>query len=188
MFWDANEDFWYGHMILTYGLTMSLVAIVLLALRTFSKPMRQYLDNLTLLAIVCVTVPAFVTFIFMIGKYNLTPLHGVERMDHGCCTQALVFPQSHVPDLIDMLEERKAGQTDLIIEDYANAMTLERYALAPQQVQHVGSVSSRGAPKVNTKSTWAFWFETYNAAKLRKEHDRMSQWGIWRASSDGMTP
>jgi hypothetical protein len=115
------------------------------------------------------------------------PLRGVERMDrYGCCTQALVFPRAQVSGLLTALQDRGSGQTDSMIEEYADARSLERYALAPQVVQHVGLVSSRDNLAINTKSTWAFWFEAQNAAALKKEHEAMSRAGIWRASGDGM--
>jgi hypothetical protein len=119
----------------------------------------------------------------MIGKYSVHPLSGVTRMDkHGCCTQSLVFPRSQVPDLISYLARRKAGQTDTMIEEYADEYRLERYALSPQVVQQIGLVSSRDNLEINTKSTWAFWFEASNAAQLRTEHQELSKGTIWRAS------
>lgn len=101
---------------------------------------------------------------------------------YGCCTQALVFQRHQVPGLIAYLTERKAGQTDSMIEDYADAFKLERYALSPQVVQHIGLVSSRDNLEINTKSTWAFWFEASDAAKLRAEHLALAKGTIWRAS------
>jgi len=119
----------------------------------------------------------------MIGKYSIHPLSGVTRMDkYGCCTQALVFPRHQIPGLVSYLTQRKAGQTDSMIEDYADTTKLERYALSPQVVQHIGLVSSRDNLEINTKSTWAFWFETSDAARLRAEHEELAQGTIWRAS------
>lgn len=184
--WDASVDYWYGHLPLTFVLAMAFGLSGLLFLRTIYKPARRHIDNSSLTVVTLVTIPAFTALVFMIGKYSLFPLQGVERMDvHGCCTQALVFPRIQVPDLINFLRERREGQTDSLIEEYADKTPLERYALAPQVVQHVGLISSRNNLEVNTKSTWAFWFEASDADALRKEHDELARWGIWRASGDG---
>lgn len=147
------------------------------------KPARRLLTFSAILVVSLVTVPAFTVLYFMVGKYSIHPLSGVTRMDkYGCCTQALMFPQHQVPGLIAYLTERKAGQTDSMIEDYADASKLERYALSPQVVQHIGLVSSRDNLEINTKSTWAFWFEANDAAKLRAEHVDLAKGTIWRAS------
>jgi hypothetical protein len=69
-----------------------------------------------------------------------------------------------------------------MIEEYADGNRLERYTLSPQVVQHIGLVSSRDNLEINTKSTWAFWFEASNAAQLRAEHQELSKGTIWRAS------
>ena len=118
---------------------------------------RRYLDVRAIVVICVVTVPAFTGLAFMIGKYNLFPMHGVVEMEkYGCCTQAMVFPRDQVPDLIEFLHERKSGQTDSLIEEYADQKKLRRYALAPPQVQHIGICSSRDNLEINTRSTWVF--------------------------------
>ncbi|KAL0941135.1 uncharacterized protein CTRU02_203898 [Colletotrichum truncatum] len=181
--WEENVDFWYGHMTLTFGLAMVSGLLVLLVLRRLSR-LRRVMDNTTIAVLVLVTIPAFTALVFMVGKYNLMPLHGVVKMDKwGCCTQALVFPRNQIDGLLDMLST-KAGQTDSLIEDYADAASLQRYALAPQVVQHVGLVSSRTNTELNTKSTWAFWFEAQNPAALKAEHKQLAKVGsIWRGTS-----
>jgi hypothetical protein len=106
---------------------------------------------------------------------------------YGCSTQALVLSRGQVPGLISYLAQRKAGQIDTMIEEYADENKLERYALSPQVVQHIGLVSSRDNLEINTKSTWAFWFEASNAAQLRAEHQELSKGSIWRASGKETT-
>ncbi|KAI7576250.1 hypothetical protein KC316_g10772 [Hortaea werneckii] len=128
----------------------------------------------------------FIALTFMIGKYNLMPLNGLERMDrYGCCTQALIYSRASATQVVDMLQERGSGQTDSLIEEYGTKNGLAKYALAPQVVQHVGIVSSRDNLEANTRSTWAFWFETQDAEKLKKEHMDLAKAGIWRATSEG---
>lgn len=92
---------------------------------------------------------------------------------YGCCTQALVFPRSQIPGLVVYLKQEGSGQTDIMIEEYADAKEKERLALGPQLVQHVGLESSRDNTFINSQSTWAFRFEEYDPAKLRKEHDML---------------
>lgn len=72
------------------------------------------------------------------------------------------------------LEERGHGQTDQMIEDYADGNGLQRLAMGKQQAQHVGLQSSRDNTFVNSQSTWAFWFETYDAGRLRREHKALA--------------
>ncbi|GAB7335357.1 hypothetical protein MBLNU13_g07743t2 [Cladosporium sp. NU13] len=176
--WQASEDFWYGHQILTFSVAMGGVLLLLLLGKWCLRPLDRRLDIFTMIVLVLVAAPAFTVLVFMMGKYNLNPLKGVERMDqYGCCTQALVFPRSQTEGLLNYLKHRGDGQTDSLIEEYADSEGLERYALAPQVVQHVGLISSRNNLAINAKSTWAFWFETQDPLKLRREHNRLvSEW------------
>ncbi|KAJ5044911.1 hypothetical protein NUH16_001721 [Penicillium rubens] len=75
--------------------------------------------------------------------------------------------------LVARLQEKKSGQTDSLIEEYAIDSGLTRLALAPQQLQHVGLQSSRDNLEINTQSTWAFWFEENDASELNIEHKRL---------------
>lgn len=93
---------------------------------------------------------------------------------YGCCTQALVFPRNEIPGLVAYLRGIGHGQTDTMIEEYADANSKERLALAPQVVQHVGLESSRDNTFVNSQSTWAFRFEEQNAGTLRRERELLT--------------
>lgn len=160
---------------MTVLLPASAAALCLTLVRCMCKSTRGLLTFSTIAVISLVTVPAFTVLYFMIDKYSIHPLSEVTRMDkYGCCTQALVFPRDQIPGLISYLTQRKAGQTDSMIEDYA--------LLSPQVVQHIELVSSRDNLEINTKSTWAFWFEASDAARLRAEHEELAQGTIWRAS------
>lgn len=184
--WQASDDFWYGHQLLTFCLAIGVVLLLLLVGKRIFRPLSRRLDAATTIVLVLITTPAFIALVFMAGKYNLSPLKGLERMDkHGCCTQALIFPRFQVQSLIDFLHKREAGQTDSLIEEYADMHGYERYALAPQVVQHVGRISSRNNLAINTMSTWAFWFETQDPLKLRKDHEELVGSSIWRATGDG---
>lgn len=177
--WETESDFWYRNRWFTFLLAMFATLVALLGWRVIHP--RTRLEYTAIAVLVLIAAPAFTQLAFMVGKYNLHPLSGVERMDKfGCCTQALVFPRLQAQDLLDALSCRD-GQTDSIIETYADENGLERYALAPQVVQHVGLVSSRDNDALNTRSTWAFWFEAQRPYVLHQEHLKMESAMDWRA-------
>ncbi|KAJ5569490.1 uncharacterized protein N7459_008920 [Penicillium hispanicum] len=170
----SSADFWYRNMPLAFFITMSSGCALLLAFRRRWPKTRSYIDNWTIAAITLVVIPAFTALTYMVGKYSLLPLQGVVEMNgNGCCTQGLVFPREQVQPLIEYLQDRKSGQTDSMIEEYATQTGLTRLALAPQQLQHVGLRSSRDNVAINTQSTWAFWFEENDPKKLKAEHERL---------------
>lgn len=174
----TNEDFWYRNMPLAFVLMTGVALILLLITKRVTISARLPLDWPTIAVICLVTVPAFTGLFFMIGKYNVSPLQGVVEMNkHGCCTQGMIFPQHQVPGLIKWLEERKSGQTDLLIEEYADAKGLRRFAHAPPQLQHIGSTSSRFNLDINTRSTWAFWFEENDPEVLDRKHESLVRGG-----------
>lgn len=171
--WQST-DYWYRNMPLAFLLATASGCAVLITTRRKWPKTRAWIDNWTVAAVCLVILPAFTALVYMIGKYSLMPLQGVVEMNiFGCCTQGLIYPREQVPGLIAFLQDRKAGQTDSMIEDYASRNQLMRYAFAPQQMQHVGLKSSRDNLDINTQSTWAFWFEENDPRKLKLEHDRL---------------
>ncbi|KAJ5223898.1 hypothetical protein N7468_008440 [Penicillium chermesinum] len=171
--WQST-DYWYRNMPLAFFLVMVFGLTLLLAVRRRLPASRRWLDNWTLAAVCFIIIPTFTALVYMVGKYSLCPLKGVIEMNiFGCCTQGLVYPREQVPDLIAFLQDRKAGQTDSLIEEYASNSHLTRYAYAPQQIQHVGLKSSRGNLGINTQSTWAFWFEENDPQELKAEHEKL---------------
>ncbi|KAJ9656646.1 hypothetical protein H2201_008473 [Coniosporium apollinis] len=98
---------------------------------------------------------------------------GVVNMNgYGCCSQALIYPRHRAEDLVLYLRDRHDGQTDSMIEEYADQRGFDRFALGRQQVQHIGLHSSRGNTPLNAQSTWAFWFEENKGEKLKRRHDQ----------------
>ncbi|KAK2734023.1 hypothetical protein FQN57_001892 [Myotisia sp. PD_48] len=174
MSWSSS-DFWYRNMPFVFASVMGLTFGALLAVRWRFPPSRAYLDFFTIGVVCFICLPAFIALVYMVGKYSLLPLEGLIEMDYGCCTQGLVFSRDQVGDLITHLRQVKSGQTDLIIEKYAEHTGLRRFALAQQQLQHVGLRSSRGLSVINTQSTWAFWFEENDPRRLKLEHDSLLQ-------------
>ena len=170
--WDSS-DFAYRNMPIIFALAILLALIIMSTIRR-SKVVSPYLDYPTIGVIGLIFVPGVIALIYMTGKYTLMPLRGVVEMNsHGCCTQGLLFPQNQVDGLLGYLRKREHGQTDSMIEEYAGQSQLTRYALAPQQLQHVGLQSSRDNDEITTKSTWAFWFEENDPASLRREHEEL---------------
>lgn len=110
------------------------------------KKAGHWLDNWTIFIVGVVIVPAFIALAFMVGKHNLPwwEYRGkdvVNMNTGGCCTQAIVFPREKVEGLRNFLMGVGHGQTDLMIEDYAEKEGMERAALGKQVVQHVGAQS-----------------------------------------------
>jgi hypothetical protein len=177
--WETRADYWYGHMAYTLMLASFVCASVLLAFRFLVPRTQRYIDDPTVFVLSAIMIPAFTVLAFMIGKYSLFPLRGVVTMNvHGCCTQALLFPREQIPALVDHLRTIGAGQTDTMIEEYADQTGKQRLALGKQVAQHVGLESSRGNNFVNGQSTWAFWFEEYDGARLEREHQELLRMGF----------
>ncbi|KAL3414368.1 hypothetical protein V8F44DRAFT_642482 [Aspergillus fumigatus] len=96
------------------------------------------INVLTITVIYIITIPAFTGLIFMIGKYNISPIHGVMEVNkHGCLL-----------DLVNFLHS--------MIKEYADKIKLCSFALALAPVQHIGIYSSYDNLEINTQSTWAF--------------------------------
>jgi GR25 family glycosyltransferase involved in LPS biosynthesis len=193
--WVADEDWWYGHLPLTLGLSAACTATALLVLRSLGCGSRLRLDLATIAVVSVLVAPSFTVLAFMAGKHNLplpgslhsrgplaasTSSAGVVPMDkHGCCTQALVFNRLALPGLIQALRQKERGQTDMMIEEYADAIGIKRFAMGDQVAQHVGLVSSRGMSAENTRSVWAFWFEAYKPHEVERRHQKALEEVDW---------
>jgi len=122
-------------MAYTFLLASFFGASLLIALRFLVPRTQRYLDDPTIFVLSAITIPAFVVLAFMIGKYSLFPLRGVVTMNvHGCCTQAFLFPKKQIPALIENLRGIGAGQTDMMIEEYADQTEKQRLAMGKQVV------------------------------------------------------
>ncbi|KAJ9142810.1 Integral membrane protein [Coniochaeta hoffmannii] len=224
MTWDAEMDWWYGHLFAAFSLVSVTSATVLVLIRALLRlrggvggtashyPGRRTLLNLrldlpTIAVLSLIVAPAFTALAFMAGKYNL-PMYalrggsgsvgsmlrgghdrtlqrdaGVVPMDsQACCSQALVFDRTRVPELIAYLRLRGRGQTDLMIEEYCNKKPLRRFALGEQAVQHLGVKSSRGGGGVQGNSVWAFYFEesrTQDVARRKQKALERIDWSVF---------
>lgn len=135
----ASRSLGQNHEVLiSVGLLIPTWTILAL-LRRSSKTFRRHLDNPSLAIICLLVIPAFVGLFFQAGKASLLPPRpGVHDEPFGCCSQALVFPSHQVPRIREYLLQRRSGQIDLMLDDFARENHLIRYALYPVQLQHIG--------------------------------------------------
>ena len=130
------------------GIALGIVAVTL-PVRQYWQAARTYLDLEALGVLVLVLNPALVVLFYQSGKASmLPPSPGVFQEPFGCCSQAMIFPRSNVPLLIDFLQERREGQVDLLLNDLAQKAGLARYAMYPVQAQHIGEMLSNTASRV----------------------------------------
>ena len=103
---------------------------------------RTYIDPEIVAVVVLLLIPALVILFFQSGKASLLPPRpGVFNEPFGCCSQAMVFPGTRVPLLLDFLEQQRKGQVDLLLDQLAREAGLTRYASYPVQAQHIGEFS-----------------------------------------------
>lgn len=184
--WDKDVDVWYTNpifqLIVPIALSLAIAAGVKIRCSRQHRTAGHHLSCSACYILFCVTIPAFIALLFVSGYHSMTPESGIVKMNtKGCCTQALVYPREQVPALLHHMRTTKPYPHDLLIEDYASEIGLDRYAIAPQLVQHVGLISTRGMPKKYTQQTWASHFEDLDPEALRREHAELARWGIWRA-------
>ena len=78
---------------------------------------------------------------------GLTPHLSSVVSAPGCCIPAVVYPQEHLPDIIQYLRtSRSPGglAVDLELDNFADQKGLERLLVVPNLVRHIGFVSTLG--------------------------------------------
>ena len=135
----GNNELW-----ISFGIGLFVSAFIL-STRRRSTAIKRHLDNWALAVICLIAIPSFVVLFFRAGKASmLPPSPGVKQEAFGCCSQAMVFPREQVPQVVEYLKEKKAGQVDLMLNDWSRASGLARLALYPVQAQHIGKrINSR---------------------------------------------
>jgi hypothetical protein len=177
MQWAKDASSWVPRMYFTIFLGTCVVLSLLLLTRRYKGSAWWSPDGWTIMVLSFITTPAFIILFFMIGKDAIMPTRGVFPMRWGCCTQALVFPRNQVPPLAQWIRERDKVSIDVMIERYADEKRLERLAIAPQLMQHVGLVSTRDSKAEELRTIRALQFEDYDAAELKKDHVQLT--GPW---------
>lgn len=180
-----NSEDWPYYLFYSI-LAVCFVSCILLGTRQYQPHSRPYLPNGTIFLFGFICTPLLIGLFFAAGRVTMLPIpNGVHQMPRfGCCSQALVFPQSRIPDLVDLYSSRRIGYVDMITEEYANEHNEIRWAVTPSVVQHIGRRSSKGLdnalvrvkPKSKSDLTdaeklWNFGFERNDPEALRAEHE-----------------
>lgn len=149
--------------------------------RRRSAILQRYTDIWSLIVLCLVALPAIIILFFQSGKASLLPPRpGLHLENFGCCSQALIFNRRQVPGLIghlrNSLDAQSKGvedvQYDMRTRDYAFAQGLERLALYPMQVQHIGTHSAAGSASAEARAVWSVAFEDLSPGVLARKHDR----------------
>jgi GR25 family glycosyltransferase involved in LPS biosynthesis len=129
-----------NHEVLISLAIMTPIFLVLILLRARCPVCRRHLDNASIAIICFLAIPTFVVLFFQSGKASmLPPRPGVHKEGFGCCSQALVFPRIQIPRINEYFKMRRTGQIDLMLDELAVRDGLDRYALYPVQLQHIGA-------------------------------------------------
>ncbi|PWY94957.1 hypothetical protein BO94DRAFT_215190 [Aspergillus sclerotioniger CBS 115572] len=136
-------------------LIVSLCATAGIYTRRTIRSTQGVLTNSFLLVVCFVCVPLLIGLFFLAGRVTWYPMQdGVHVMNaHGCCSQALLFNRENVPELLKYFEHMEdvvpTKAVDSVIELQAERYDLDRLAVSPSQMQHVGAVSYK-----EKKKTW----------------------------------
>lgn len=152
------------------------VGLILIGVRYLWPQTRGFLSNALIMTVCCFCLPLTITLFFLSGKLTMLPLQpGVNKMNqYGCCSQGLVFNRDHASELVSWLGEAQSGLFfDMLVEKFADEHTLERWALQPPVLQHIGVRSSSDGElkSKRAKQVWSFDFELYDAESLKLEHE-----------------
>ncbi|KAK4069714.1 CAZyme family GT109 [Trichoderma aggressivum f. europaeum] len=128
---------------------------------------RTFKNSKLLMAnVLFIWVPLFIGLGFMAGRLTVNPIpYGVQEMPrYGCCSQGLVIPNRH---LVLLQEKLQASPFDLpadsTIEKTADDLQLDKWAVVPSVLQHIGARGS-SAKGGALKTTWNFSFERFYSA------------------------
>ncbi|KAI4214290.1 MAG: hypothetical protein LQ351_003043 [Letrouitia transgressa] len=148
----------------------SLIALVILlsglmGARTCSPRLQRHLSNVNIAILCFVCLPGFIGLYFMAGRVSMQPPHpGVRKMSRfGCCSQGFIFPRQIVSRTIERTKRAMFEDyyIDMLLERWADAEDLARFAIFPSLLQHVGIKSSKGwGYDEHAGTTWNFQFET----------------------------
>ena len=116
----------------------------------YSRRPRIIQRSSTIFFISFIYTPMLILLFFLAGRPSMFAIRpGVHLMpENACCTQALVFPLSQTPGVVQWLDSHRQdadSYQDQLIEEYAERTepNMLRWALTPSVVQHVGDKSSK---------------------------------------------
>lgn len=156
------------------------VGVTFISIRTcLPSKQRKDIPNSLLILVTCIFLPLSIVLFFKAGRLTLfpQPSSGVAPMNgYGCCSQGLVFNSEQLPSLLSWLGEAPSGLFfDMQVEKYAeeNADLLNRWAIHPSVLQHLGTKSSSNETLKSERAglVWSFEFEDWDAEQLREERE-----------------
>ena len=161
--WNGEE--WPQYLGWSFLLFLCLLSM-LAGLRIRSPFFRRHLSNLDIAVLCCCCLPASIALYFMAGRFSMQgPRPGVKLMSRfGCCSQGFIFPSDIVPNVIERTKRalQEDYYIDMLLERYADAENLARFATFPSLLQHIGIRSSKGwGYDQNAGMIWNFGFETF---------------------------
>ncbi|OAL51689.1 integral membrane protein-like protein [Pyrenochaeta sp. DS3sAY3a] len=181
-----NAQFWKRYLF--NSICLALLPMITIFLIRYTRPTTKLSLHLTTprsFLYIYGALAALILFFFSLGRMTVFPMPaGVYEMQRfGCCSQALVFPNTKATDLIAYFKERHIGYVDVLTEDFANERNELRYTISPSLVQHVGRKtpeSSDAAPttrkdKSAVEKIWSFGFEGFDWNMLRLEHEEVTK-------------
>lgn len=164
-FFGYVSEHWLRYLSASLALFVVFFAALVGSRRRLSF-LRRHLSNVGIGVLCCCCLPAFISLYFMAGYVTMHPPRpGVRLMpEFGCCSQGFIFPREIVPLVIE--RARKAMYEDLyvdmLLERFADAQRLARFAQFPSLLQHIGSKSSKGfGYDGSAEQIFNFEFETF---------------------------
>lgn len=165
IFFGYLREHWLRYL----GVSLTLFTALLVSLigsRVGSAFLRRHLNNLDICLLCCCCLPAFIGLYFMAGYVTMHPAGpGVRLMPHfGCCSQDFIFPKGVVPAVIERTHEAMSEDlyVDMLLERFADAKGLSRFACYPSLLQHIGLKSSKGLDYDGSAAEiFNFEFETF---------------------------
>lgn len=178
--WSSKRIGGNNEFAIALGVDLALLVVFVLFRRKHPY-LQRYLDSPTLLVLCLLVVPMSIVSFFQAGKASLLPPGpGLVVENFGCCSQALIFNRRHVAGLIEYLrgfalKEAMGAEHqgyDMRTRDYAWSNGLDRLALYPVQVQHLGIKSAVGTTSNEAQSVWSMAYEDLKPGELKARHDR----------------
>ena len=166
IFFGYLQEHWFHYLSASMAL-FSLLLSITIGLRSRLPFLRQHLSNFDIGVLCCCCLPAFIGLYFMAGYVTTHPTRpGVRLMpEFGCCSQGFIFPHQIVPSIIKRTREAMHEDLyiDMLLERFANAQKLARFAQFPSLLQHIGLKSSKGLGfDANAGDIFNFEFETFH--------------------------
>jgi len=151
-------------LVVAFG--MVLVAVALPALVSFTQLLLQHkpskkLSNFLLAycVVICIGVPV------LIGRENIFPRQPGLRTESNCCNPAIVYPNSNIPKITDVIHKHADGSvaSDEHVYKSPELKYYTQYSAWPNLFQHFGYNSSRDNwdKKRTFKVSHSFEFDSF---------------------------